>query len=112
MRSLVAKSAVVAALLSGSLLIAGTGPASASIQGSVGVYTGNGVNERACPSTSCTIYGEAYYGQGGCQVCTTTGTVINGDPYWYWASNFSTGVGGWSSAYYMYVYYGDTCAVG
>jgi uncharacterized protein YraI len=80
------------------LLLAAALPAVASLNGD---YADSGVRIRTGPSTSRTVLGLGYPGQGATLYCITTGTNINGDPFWLRNRDQATGVTGYSADYYM-----------
>lgn len=89
------------------ILIAAAAPASA---GTLGTYNGDGVRIRSGPSLNSTALGMGYFGQQACTIFATTGDSVNGNPFWDYHSNLSTGVTGYSADEYMYpFYYGGGC---
>jgi uncharacterized protein YraI len=80
------------------MLLAMAVPAGASLNGD---YGADGVRIRTGPSTSRTVVGLGYPGQGATLFCITTGTNINGDPFWLRNRNKATSVTGYSADYYM-----------
>ena len=79
-------------------LLAAPAAAFASVNGD---YAGDGVRIRTGPSTSRTVVGLGYRGQGATLYCITRGTTINGNPWWERHRNQTTGVTGYSADYYM-----------
>jgi uncharacterized protein YraI len=80
------------------LLLLGAGPAGADVYGD---YAGDGVRIRTGPSTSRTVVGLGYRGQGARIYCITRGTSVNGNPFWLRHTNRTTSVTGFSADYYM-----------
>ena len=68
-----------------------------------GDYNSAGVRIRSCPHTTCTIYGLGYHGQGVNITCYKIGDNINGDSYWLYHKNKTTGVTGYSADIYINV---------
>ncbi|HVD14448.1 MAG TPA: hypothetical protein VNK73_08345 [Actinomycetota bacterium] len=79
-------------------LMAGAIPAYASVNGD---YGGSGIRIRTGPSTSRTVVGLGYRGQGATIYCITSGTSVGGNPWWLRHRNKTTGVTGYSADYYM-----------
>jgi uncharacterized protein YraI len=61
----------------------------------------NGVNIRSGPGTGYTSVGQAQTGQTLWDDCYTTGTVINGNPYWDYVYDANTGKAGYVTEYYL-----------
>lgn len=80
------------------LLMLAAGPVAASVSGD---YAGDGVRIRTGPSTSRTVVGLGYRGQGATIYCFTRGTTVNGNPFWVRHRNRTTSVTGYSADYYM-----------
>jgi uncharacterized protein YraI len=91
-----AKSLVTAVLAA--VLLAMPAAAYAYVDGD---YGGDGVRIRTGPYTTRTVVGLGYRGQGARLFCITRGTTINGNPWWEYHRNRTTGVTGYSSDYYM-----------
>lgn len=64
-------------------------------------YLGSGIHIRTGPSSSNTSLGHGSAGQGPCVSFTVSGQNVNGNPYWNYHRNTTTGVTGYSSDYYM-----------
>ena len=60
------------------------------------------LNLRTGPGTSYHINGLAYYGDSVEVHCYTTGTVVNGDPYWDLVTDPNTGVEGYGADTFVY----------
>jgi len=93
------RASIGAAILLATVLV----PASPAAATGTGDYNSSGVRIRSCPFTTsgCTIRGLGYPGQGVTVYCYKTGTVVNGDPYWLYHRNRTTGVTGYSSDLYI-----------
>lgn len=61
----------------------------------------NGVNIRSGPGTGYSIPGQAQTGQTLIDYCYTTGTIINGNPFWDKITDANTGVSGYVTEYYL-----------
>ncbi len=70
--------------------------------GHYGGYSYDGVNIRAASNTSSTIYGLGYTSHVACLTFFEEGESINGDPWWNYHRNFSTGVEGYSHESFLY----------
>lgn len=76
----------------------GTGAASA---GTFDTDYTTAANIRSGPTTSDTIYGVGYPGQGARDYCFTMGTYVNGNPYWDSNTDLATGISGYTSEEYL-----------
>jgi hypothetical protein len=65
-----------------------------------GHFTGQGINIRSGPRTSCASYGLGYEGDALKVWCSVTEP---GDVTWYYLNDRTTGVRGWSEARYVAV---------
>jgi hypothetical protein len=72
-------------------------------------YTYDGVNIRQCGYTSCVSNGLGYTGQYACGFFDEQGETINGNPWWLFHHNESTGVEGWSAEAFMQFDSFNTC---
>ncbi len=71
--------------------------------GHYGGYSADGVNIRAWSTVSSTSYGLGYTSHTACLTFSQEGDVINGNPWWNYHRNFTTGVEGYSSEAYLYL---------
>jgi hypothetical protein len=71
--------------------------------GNYGGYTHDAVNIRAWSTVSSTSYGLGYPSHTACLTFSQEGDVIEGNPWWNYHRNFTTGVEGYSSEAYMYL---------
>lgn len=85
----------------GTVLLATVLLPAASASAVSGDYAGSGIAIRSCQFTSCTRLGLGYPGQGATIYCFKQGTNVNGNPFWDYHRNNSTGVTGYSADYYM-----------
>src|SRR4051794_21751814 len=86
--------AAAGVLLTGVVLI----PAGPAFAVATGDYSGDGVRIRKCPQTtsSCTVHGLGYRGQGVSVTCYKYGEQVGGTNIWYYHRNRTTGVTGYS----------------
>jgi uncharacterized protein YraI len=89
---------LTAVALAIALLVLAAGPVGAAVNGD---YAASGVRIRTGPSTSRTVVGLGYRGQGATIYCFTRGTTVNGNPFWVRHRNQTTSVTGYSADYYM-----------
>ena len=75
----------------------GCGSVPAFVSSTDGAFTGQGINIRSGPSTTCTVYGLGYEGQTLKVWCI----VANGGTNWVYLNDRTTGVRGWSVAHYV-----------
>lgn len=102
--------AAVAATAVASAVQLSASPANA-ISGYQGDYWADGVNIRSGPSTSYTALGQGYVGKGACIFYTVSGQTVNGNSFWAYHGNFTTGVIGYSSSSLVGTYQSpSTCA--
>jgi hypothetical protein len=66
-----------------------------------GGFTGNSVNIRTGPHTSCTSRGLGYTTHTVTYHCYAFGDTVNGWTTWTYLTDNTTGVKGWSSDYYL-----------
>ncbi len=88
---------VLAPTIASGLIAAGGTLAHASSTN--GHYTKNGARIRACPFTSCTVYGEGQAGQPAHIFSFTfSGTYVNSSysSFWWNARDQKTGIRGWT----------------
>src|SRR5690349_16371074 len=90
--------AVLACLLATPLTAALSQDASANLNGD---YIANGVNIRTGPGTSYTSLGLGYVGQGACTFFSADGETINGNNQWYYHTNETTTVTGYSHSSFI-----------
>lgn len=62
-----------------------------------GTYAKNGVKIRTGPHTTSTLVGTANTSQDNCLFFYTSGTVVDGDPYWWYHVNYSTSKRGYTA---------------
>ena len=63
--------------------------------------TQDGVNMRACASTSCAVVGTANVSHSLRSWCYVSGQSIFGNPFWDIVYNATTGIGGFISEFYL-----------
>lgn len=91
------RAVAAAAVVASAVQFAAPSPANA-IAGDQGDYWVDGVNIRSGPTTAYTVLGQGYVGKGACLFYAVSGETINGNPWWGYHGNFTTGVIGYSSA--------------
>lgn len=89
-------------ILSAAIVLLTAGQAAATAYGD---YSGTGIKIRTCPhvSTSCSVVGLGYPGQGVAITCGANGDSVNGNYLWFLHTNRTTLKRGYSSAEYIYV---------
>jgi hypothetical protein len=107
-RRLRVRRVAVPALAVAAILGLSTGPAFA-YNGDLGTYHGTLVRIRSTPHTSGgTVYGLGNFGNHACTTLATKGDSVNGDVWWDYNKNLTTGVHiGYSADAYMYPFYYD-----
>lgn len=70
--------------------------------GHFGGYSHDGVHIRAWSTVSSTSHGLGYRGHVACLTFYQEGDLVNGNPWWVYHRNFSTGVEGYSHSEYLY----------
>jgi hypothetical protein len=104
---------LLAALVSSAALPVADASASRLPGNEFGVFDfkAQGVNIRSGTSTRHTVVGSGYIGQKFCVNKIVSGQSVNGNPWWLYGKNMSTGKIGYVSAVYIsapsYGYWGD-----